>query len=119
MNPLTNQPEYPNYFSYRERHTHHRDVFERAVLFLQSAVVSLLALRFILALFGANPDNAFAHFIYAMSQPFVDPFITLLRISQAHYSYYTFEGYTLVSMLIYYTSFSLLAKLADITRYGQ
>lgn len=117
MNPLTQQPDYSDYFTYRERHTHHRDVLERTTLFLQSAVLSLLTIRFVLALFGANTANVFAHIIYSLSQPLVAPFVTLLHFSQANYSYYSFEGYTLIAMLVYFTGLSLIAKLASITRY--
>jgi hypothetical protein len=117
MNPLTQQPEYPEYFSYRERHAHHRDILERTAVFIQTGIVSILGLRFTLALFGANSTNVFAHFIYSLSQPLVTPFVTLLHVSQAHYGYYSFQGYTLVAILIYYLGLNLIAKLAAITRY--
>lgn len=37
----------------------------------------LLVMRFLLRLFGANPQNGFAHLINELSAPFVAPFSTL------------------------------------------
>jgi YggT family protein len=37
----------------------------------------LLVMRFLLRLFGANPQNGFAHLINKLSAPFVAPFSTL------------------------------------------
>lgn len=43
-------------------------------------IVALLALRFILLLFGATPINDIANTIYALSEPFVAPFYGLFGI---------------------------------------
>ena len=48
-----------------------------SVYLLTSLLEALLGLRFLLRLFGANPDNAFAQFIYQLSEPFIAPFSTL------------------------------------------
>jgi hypothetical protein len=40
---------------------------------------ALLVIRFFLALFGANPYNGFAQFIYAITYPFIAPFATLFN----------------------------------------
>jgi uncharacterized protein YggT (Ycf19 family) len=37
----------------------------------------LLVMRFLLRLFGANPQNGFAHLVNELSAPFVAPFSTL------------------------------------------
>jgi len=37
----------------------------------------LLVMRFLLRLFGANPQNGFAHLINELSAPFIAPFSTL------------------------------------------
>lgn len=80
---------------------------DRGILRLQNIVYTLvgvlealLGIRLLLALFGANPSNAFANFIYDVSQPFVAPFQGLFN--------YTFEGgvsrfeiETLVAMIVY------------------
>ena len=43
----------------------------RIIYFLFGLLEVLLALRIVLHMFSANPGNAFADFIYALSSPFV------------------------------------------------
>lgn len=45
--------------------------------YLVIALEILLLLRWLLRLFGANPENQIAQFIYGLSRPFVAPFTTL------------------------------------------
>ncbi len=55
---------------------------EKAVQFiyyLVGALGILLALRIFLHLFGANPQNQFAIFIYKLSHPFIAPFSNLFQ----------------------------------------
>jgi len=47
------------------------------IYFLAGALGMLLLLRMILRLFGANPDNTFAQFIYNLSEPFYAPVANL------------------------------------------
>jgi hypothetical protein len=49
------------------------------VYFLFGVLELLLATRVILHLVGANPANGFANFIYAVSNPFVALFSTLVK----------------------------------------
>ena len=49
------------------------------VYFLFGALELLLAIRIILYLIGANPDNGFASFIDSLSNPFVKLFASLLE----------------------------------------
>ncbi|HAC65660.1 MAG TPA: YggT family protein [Cyanothece sp. UBA12306] len=51
--------------------------FTQSIYFLVGALESLLILRFILRLAGANPENFFAQIIYGISAPFVSPFLNL------------------------------------------
>lgn len=88
------------------RHTKARkltalDIFVRAVIFLVSALELLLALRFILRLSGANPDNAFANGIYQISEPFVRPFSTLFISPTFNGSQNIFDVNLLVAMAAY------------------
>lgn len=46
----------------------------QAIWYLFSLLETLLIVRFILRLFGANPDAAFTSFVYGISQVFVAPF---------------------------------------------
>lgn len=56
-------------------------VIARTVYFITSIIEAILIIRLLLALLGANSNNAFASFIYAISWPFVQPFIGLFTIS--------------------------------------
>ncbi|WP_084639769.1 YggT family protein [Geitlerinema sp. PCC 9228] len=49
------------------------------IYYLAGALGILLSLRIFLRLFGANPQNQFAIFIYKLSQPFVAPFNNLFQ----------------------------------------
>jgi len=49
----------------------------QVIYYLTGALALLLLLRVLLLLFGANPNNEFAQFIYNLSSPFVAPFDNL------------------------------------------
>lgn len=59
----------------------------------------IIGLRFLLLLLAANPDNAFAEFIYNLSEVFVWPFLGLFEAPTADGSVLEFSS--LVAMLIY------------------
>jgi uncharacterized membrane protein YedE/YeeE len=75
-------------------------VLERIVWWITWVILALLGLRFILALLGANPANAFANFIYSTSHPLVAPFFSLFNYNM-RYGISRFEIYTLIAMLVY------------------
>src|SRR5215212_2229422 len=56
------------------------------VWFIAGLIIALLAIRFILAMTGANPDAGFANLIYGVSAPFRAPFAGLFGAP------YTYEG---------------------------
>lgn len=76
-------------------------VASRIIWFAAGVIEAILVLRFVFALLGANPANAFANFIYTVSHPFVAPFFGLFRYNGYTYGYSRFEVYTLVAMLFY------------------
>ena len=77
----------------------------------------LLAFRFFLALFGANPANGFANFIYSVSHPFVAPFFGLFNYNSTYTSGVSrFEGYTLVAMAVYAVLAWLITKAFTLNR---
>lgn len=94
---------------------HRSNVAERIVWFIAGVLLTLLALRFIFALLGANPNNWLAAFIYNVTHPFVAPFFNLFN-----YNYVDgngrFEAYTLVAMLIYGLIAWGIARLVTIRR---
>jgi succinate dehydrogenase hydrophobic anchor subunit len=73
---------------------------ERIVWMIAGVLLTLLAFRFVLALLGANPNNAFANFIYSVSHPFVAPFFSLFGYD-LRYGISRFETFTLVAMAVY------------------
>lgn len=75
-------------------------VAQQVVYYIGGAIILLLALRLVLALLGANRDNAFADFIFSFSGFFAWPFFGLFAYEpQAGVS--TFELGTLVAIIVY------------------
>jgi len=95
---------------------HNTNVAARVIWFLGDLLMLLLAFRFFLALFGANPANWFANLIYTVSRPFVAPFFSLFN-----YNYQIgtsrFEVYTLVAIVVYGVIAWLLARLVTLNRW--
>jgi hypothetical protein len=87
----------------------------RVVWYIAGILLVLLALRFVLALLGANPNNGFANFIYDVSHPFVSPFFSLFGYHLS-YGVSRFEIYTLVAMAIYALIAWGITKLLTINR---
>lgn len=73
---------------------------QRIIWYIAGILLALLAFRFVLTLLGANPNNAFANFIYETSQPFVSPFFGLFSY-ELEYGVSRFEIFTLVAMAVY------------------
>jgi hypothetical protein len=69
---------------------------------LTDVVEGLLAFRFLLKLFGANPDAAFTAFMYTLTQPFVAPFVAVFPTSYAYASGTIFEWGSLLAMFVYW-----------------
>jgi len=94
---------------------HSKSVATRIVHYLTSALLALLALRFIFALLGANPDNGLASFIYTLTQPLVSPFFNLFSYNYTD-GVRRFESFTLVAMAIYALVGYGIARLMSLTR---
>jgi hypothetical protein len=96
---------------------HRTNVAERVVWFVAGVLLTLLGLRFLFALLGANPANGFANFVYSVTHPFVAPFFGLFN-----YNYVggngvgRFEIYTLVAMLVYALIAWGIARLVTLRR---
>jgi len=69
------------------------------VYFLFGVIIVLLALRFALLLFGANPAAAFSAFIYTVTAPLVAPFQAVFGATQIEGA--VFEWSTLLAIAIY------------------
>ena len=69
-------------------------------IYLMFGVIELLlALRFTLRLFGANPAAPFGAFIYGITAPFLAPFVGLFEIPQFNGS--VVEIHSLVAIAVY------------------
>jgi len=87
----------------------------RIVGYTTMVLITLLGVRFILALLGANPNNAFADFILTISRPFVAPFFSLFNYSLDN-GVARFEVFTLVAIAIYGLVGYGIAKLVTISQ---
>jgi hypothetical protein len=95
---------------------HAANVAERIVWLIAGVIIAILSLRFIFALFGANPNNALAQFIYNVSHPFVVPFFNLFNYKYIDDGVGRIEIFTLVAVLIYAAVAALIARLVSINR---
>lgn len=95
---------------------HQQNVAERVVWFVAGIILVLLGFRFLLAMLGANPTNAFANFIYNASHPFVAPFFSLFKYSNFTNGVSHFEIYTLVAMIFYAVVAWGIARLVTLNR---
>lgn len=87
----------------------------RVVWYIAGILIGILAIRFLLALLGANQSNVFASFIYSVSYPFVAPFFSLFSYNY-RYGVSQFESYTLVAMAVYALIAYAIARLITLNR---
>lgn len=84
----------------------------QVIYYLMGALGVLLVLRVVLRLLGANPDNQFAGFIYALSGPFITPFETLFTTPTFGNS--AFEFNALIAIAIYGLLTWLVIRLLEL-----
>ncbi len=70
------------------------------VYYLLALLEVLLAFRFVLRLFAANPNAGFTDFIYGVTYIFTAPFLTVFGASRVAGN--VFEWTTLLAMLVYW-----------------
>jgi uncharacterized protein YggT (Ycf19 family) len=92
---------------------HRMNVVERIIWLVFGIIIGLLALRFLLRLLGANPNNAFADFIYTISEPFAAPFYNLFSYD-VNLTQGRFEFEILVAILVYALVAWLLTKIVTL-----
>ena len=95
---------------------HHMNVAARVIYLAGGVIIGLLAIRFLLALLGANPGNAFASFIYDVSYPLAAPFFGLFSFSPA-LGRSQFELGTLIAMVVYALLTELVVRLTTIANH--
>ena len=69
------------------------------VWYILGLLEAILAFRFVLKLFAANPSAGFSSFLYTISYPFAGPFLNVFKISRLDRN--VFEWTTLLAMLVY------------------
>ncbi len=74
-------------------------MLSRLVYALMSIIIVILTFRFILRLFGANPEAQFVDFVYRISAPFMVPFEAVF--STTSFDQAVFEWNTLLAMAVY------------------
>jgi uncharacterized protein YggT (Ycf19 family) len=95
---------------------HPANIAERIVWLVSAVIIGLLTLRFVFAMFGANPNNALAQFVYSASRPFVAPFFNLFNYNYVDNGVGRIEIFTLVAILIYGLVAAILARLVSVSR---
>ena len=79
-------------------------------------VISLLLIRFILKLFGANPATTFVDFIYGIAGFFLAPFQLIFANSPAPEPGSVIEWSVLVAIIVYWLIALAITKLVSSTR---
>lgn len=92
------------------------NIIARLIWWAAGIIIILLAFRFVLALLGANPNNAFANFIYNTSHPFVAPFFGLFSYNVVKDGVGHFELFTLIAMAVYAVLAAIVARLFTLNR---
>lgn len=104
-------------YTSKDKYTHRHDVILRIIWLGGGFILSMLVLRFVLALLGANPANVFASFVYGFTDPLVAPFYNLFSYDNPSFGVSNLEGYTLIAIAVYGLLTEGLARLVSITRY--
>jgi hypothetical protein len=85
---------------------------KQVIYFIFGAIEALLALRFVLLALGANQGSPFVDLIYAVSRPFVLPFLGIFGEPAIGNS--VFEWSSLVAIVVYMLVAYGLARLVDL-----
>ena len=75
--------------------------WSRVIGYIVGVIEVILAARFVLKLLGANPASGFVDFIYAITYPFVLPFLGIFRNLEEQELSAVLEWSTLVAMAVY------------------
>ncbi len=74
----------------------------QVVWYILGIIEVLLAFRFLLRLFAANPNAGFTEFIYSASYPFAAPFLGVFNQAVIESTGSVFEWTTLLAMAVYW-----------------
>lgn len=86
------------------------DKFNEYLLWFLMVLETVLALRFLLKLIGADPNNLFAGFLYALTSIPLLPFDGIVKSPSIHPPNQSFEFSTLIAIAIYWLVFYALRR---------
>ncbi len=89
-----------------------RELLANLINVFTGIVETFLALRFVLKLFGANPNSGFVNWVYEMSGALLEPFRGIFP-TKVFENNYVLEFSTLFAMLIYSLFAFLLIAVVD------
>ncbi len=89
-------------------------VAQRAIWFIVGVVDTLLAIRFVLLLLGANQGAGFVDFIYGITGVFVAPFVGIF--GEPIYGRFVFEWSSLLAIVVYTLIGWGIVKLITLSR---
>ena len=84
--------------------------FNDYLLWFLMVLETVLAIRFLLQLIGADPNNPFAGFLYALTSIPLLPFQGIVKSPSIHPPNQSFEFSTLIAIVIYYLVFYALRR---------
>ena len=90
-----------------------RTIAQRVVWYIAGFIISLLALRVVLFLLGANRQSGFVDFLYAITQPFAAPFYGIFP--QPAYGQFALDTASILAIVIYALLAWAIAKLFTLT----
>lgn len=88
----------------------------QVIWYIAGVVIALLFVRAVLAVLGANLENGFANFIYAVTDPFVAPFRGLLQVGEFQAGVSRLEVETLLAAAVYALIAWGITKAVDLSR---
>jgi uncharacterized protein YggT (Ycf19 family) len=91
------------------------NVAARITYLIGTIIISLLALRFVFTLLGANRNAPIADFVYTTSHPFVAPFFGLFNYTP-QFGVVRFEFETLIAMVFYAVLMVIIVRALSIGR---
>ena len=89
-------------------------IVKRFVWFVVSVVNTLIAIRFVLLLLGANQSAGFVDFIYGITSVFVAPFVGIF--GEPVFGSFMFEWSSLLAIAVYSLIAWGIAKLLTLTQ---
>jgi hypothetical protein len=99
-----------------EERDHKVSKINQIIWYIAGVLIALLLIRAVLALLGANLENGFASFMYAVTEPLVAPFRGLLQVGEFQAGVSRLEVETLLAAGVYALITWGITKAVDLTR---